>query len=367
MGRTQHFSPGWVSKPGDTIVDALRERNLSLIEFAKKMGESAEAVDALLDGRAAITIGTARRLHEILGASVEFWISRDFKYREGSSKREGKEIKQWVDDLPVGDMIRFGWLTPPPHPSEELAACLRFFGVPDIESWQKTYATLTDNVAYRTSRSLDSRPASVAAWLRRAAIEATALNCGDWNPDRFRESLTKARALTRQKDPSRFIPRLQRICADSGVAVVVVRAPAGCRASGATQFLDDNKPLLVLSGRYLTDDQFWFTFFHEAGHLLLHGHRRLILEGLGSNAEIEEQQANAFADALIVPTEHRRSFSQLRANARQIIRFARNIGVSPGLLVGQLQHRGVLRPNQLNGMKRRFTWTDAELVSREKA
>jgi HTH-type transcriptional regulator/antitoxin HigA len=367
MAKAQEFLPLWVSAPGETIADVLRERDLSLAEFARRMGEPMEAIAALLAGQVAITIGTARRLHEVLGASVEFWMTRDFQYREDTGKGEAVEAKKWLSELPVGDMIKFGWLSPPPHPSEEVRACLQFFGVPDVRAWREAYARLDDAVAYRTSPSLDSRPASVATWLRRGVIEAEGLNCDVWKPEKFRESLTTIRTLTRAKDPRSFVSELQRRCAECGVAVVVIRAPAGCRASGATQFFREDRALLLLSSRHMADDQFWFTFFHEAGHLILHGHRELVLEGLDTTSAIEEEQANAFAGGVIVPSNFQEAFLRLRANAREVIRFARRIGVSPGVLVGQLQHRGILGPNQLNGLKRRFAWTERGLVSRERA
>src|SRR5262245_53695423 len=137
--------------------------------------------------------------------------------------------------------------------------------------YTSTYVGLQQIAAFRTSPSFDSQPSAVAAWLRQGEIETEAFDCNHWDPIRFRESLADIRSLTRQKEPRRFIPALQRCCAESGVAVAIVRAPKGCRASGATRFLTRHKALLMLSFRYLTDDQFWFTFFHEAGHLLLHG------------------------------------------------------------------------------------------------
>ena len=94
----------------------------------------------------------------------------------------------------------------------------------------------------------------------------------------FEADLPTIRRLTREKDPGQFIPRLKEACAARGVAVAIVRGPNGWRASGAARFLSPTKALIQLSFRYLSDDQFWFTFFHEAGHLLLHGKDLLFLE-----------------------------------------------------------------------------------------
>jgi plasmid maintenance system antidote protein VapI len=357
MPSTDEFRPNWSSAPGDTIADILRERHLSLLEFARRIGQSAGEATDLLEGRATITIGIARRLEEVLGASVEFWMSRDFQYRQDISRLHEID-EEWLSELPVGDMIRFGWLRPLPHPSDEMAACLRFFGVPSVSAWRRTYADLQGMVAFRTSRSFESRPAAVAAWLRQGEIASEGINCESWNAERFGKCLVQIRHLTRQKSPERFMPDLQKLCASGGVALAVVRAPNGCRASGATRFISPNKALMLLSFRYLSDDQFWFTFFHEAGHLILHGEKGFFLEGMESPGTTEEQEANEFAERVLVPVEFRKEALGLPLDSRKVLRFARRLGISPGILVGQLQHYGRVKQEHLNGLKRRFTWED---------
>jgi len=357
------FQPDWASSPGETIADILEECGLSLVAFAKSMRYTPSEATDLLQGRSTVTIAVARRLEQALGASVAFWMSRDFQYREDSMKLHADE-QDWLAELPVGDMVKFGWLTPVPHPSEEVAACLRFFDIPTVRAWRRTYARVQDVVAFKTSPTLDSRPAAVAAWLRQGEIAAGAIECGTWDARRFRESLAEIRSQTREKNPKRFIPALRARCAKHGVAVAVVRAPSGCRASGATRFLSIDKALLLLSFRYLTHDHFWFAFFHEAGHLLLHGRQRLFLEDTGAPPTAEEHEANEFAANILIPTEFHSALLSLPFNSREVIGFARHVGVAPGIVVGQLQHRKKLGQNQLNGLKRRFTWDSQAMANR---
>ena len=68
------------------------------------------------------------------------------------------------------------------------------------------------------------------------------------------------------------------LCAHAGVAVVFVQELPNTGISGSTQWLTPTKALVQLSLRYKTDDQLWFTFFHEAGHILAHGKRQVFLE-----------------------------------------------------------------------------------------
>ena len=350
------FRPNWASAPGDTIADIMDDLGLSVGEFAQRLGQTVEYAGDLLQGRATITIRTARELERILGGSVAFWIARDSQYREDVGRIHAAD-EEWLNELPISDMIKFGWLRPP-RPSEEVDACLRFFGVPSVAEWRHSYDSLAALVAFRTSPSFDSRPAAVAAWLRKGEIEGDNVVCAPWSPVGFSDSLQDIRHLTQEKDPSRFLPALRQICSASGVATAVVRAPTGCRASGATRFVSPDKALLLLSFRYLSDDQFWFTFFHEAAHLLLHGHEAVFLEGLDTQSTVQETEANEFAERILVPVEFKNALLALPADARAIIRFANRIGISPGIVVGQLQHRGRIPRHHFNRLKRRFRWND---------
>ena len=355
MPNVVEFRPDWVSPPGDTIQDILRERKLSISDFAKKVGSTEAEAAALLRGSARVTIALARQLTQTLGASVEFWMSREFHYRQERLRANATE-EDWIESLPIRDMVKFGWLGAIPKKTKEIAACLHFFDVPDLAAWRSRYSYLSQSAVFRTSPSFVSRPGALAVWLRQGEIEAKSIPCSPWNRDGFVESLSGIRGLTREKDPSKFIPILRKICSAHGVAVVALRAPTGCRASGATRFLLRDKALLLLSFRHLSDDQFWFTFFHEAGHLSLHGENSFFVEGATTVRSKEEDEADNFAEATLIPKTHIDALLSLPLNGREVMRFARMIGVSPGIVVGQLQHFKRIERYQLNNLKRRYTW-----------
>ena len=354
------FNPDWASPPGDTIKDVLNARHMSISDLAEQTGSNPDAIEKLIDGRSTITIALARHLAQALGCSSEFWMSRDYQYRQHEGKVRGASA-DWLSQIPMSDLVRFGWLTPSPHPAAEVNACLRFFDVPSVHVWHAKYDAILDSVNFRTSPSFDSWPAATAAWLRQGEIETARIKCASWNPEGFHRALSEARRFTRIKQPRIFLPKLQQLSAAHGVAVGVVRAPAGCRASGATRFQSDRKALLLLSVRHLTDDHFWYSFFHEAAHVLLHGNTRWILESPNLEVNDRERQANEFAEKILLPAHFRRDFSRLRGNSRDVIRFARRAGISPGIVVGQLQHRGHIEHSHLNRLKRRYKWQKVSL------
>ena len=107
--------------------------------------------------------------------------------------------------------------------------------------------------------------------------------CSAFDKPSFEAALVELRRLAREREPKRFLPELQRLCAQAGVAVVVAPAPAGCPVSGATKRLGINKALIILSLRGKFDDKLWFTYFHEAGHVVKHGKSLTFLNILGED------------------------------------------------------------------------------------
>jgi len=319
-----------------------------LDQIAEFMAEEAEEMS---DQELLEEAGEAARS---VGLHVEK-LKRTLGERTASARRE--QAAEWLSELPLKDMIKFGWLKlSSPSLDEKVSACLHFFDTPDVTAWRDRYRDVLEKAAFRTSPSFDSQPGAVAAWLRQGEIESGHIICKPWDSQRFQRELLNIRSLTRKKDPKHFVPELKARCAECGVAVVIVRAPTGCRASGATRFLSQTKSLLLLSFRYLSDDHFWFTFFHEGGHLVLHGKSALFLEAANMASTKEEQEANEFATRVLIPPEYQTELFRLRLDSYQVIRFARRIGISPGIVAGQLQYAGRIERNHLNHLKRRFKW-----------
>jgi HTH-type transcriptional regulator / antitoxin HigA len=318
------------------------------------LGVTTSDVKQILDGGVEIDAKLADRLHCTIGGSKHFWIEREQQYRQ-DLKRLDQE-KKWLKDIPWREMVSLGWLEDPKYKSQILHRCLEFFGVSSVGEWENVYCSFGPAAAFRTSATFASLEGPEAAWLRRSEIVAESIECDNWNPRAFRDELNSLRELTRQKSPSTFLNDLQKRCAKCGVAVVILRAPKGCRHSGATKFLSPQKAMLTLSFRHLSDDHFWFTFFHEAGHLLVHDKKFSFIEGPDTINSKEEEEANNFAARFLIPDQYRVEFQKLRSNRWEIVRFARKIGIAPGIVVGQLQHLGILQRQQMNFLKRRFRW-----------
>ena len=360
------YTPDYVSPPGETLYELLDERDMTQAELAERMGRPKKTISEIINAKAAITPETALQLERVLGVSASFWNNRERHYRESLARKEEQERLSnqvaWLDRIPVNDMIKQKWIQPHQDKVEQLREVLNFFGVASPEQWHELWSGAAQ-VYFRKSPAFQSDPGVVAAWLRRGEIEAAQIDCATYNAIKFEEALQQIRTLTVQP-PEIFQPQMVQLCAAAGVAVVFVPELPRTRTSGATRWLNSSKALIQLSLRYKTDDHLWFTFFHEAGHILRHGKRYgkqyVFLEFKGNQEDKEEEEANTFAADLLIPPDEWKRFLALGQKGRStagIRQFALEIGIAPGIVVGRLQHRDkVLPPNHCNDLKRKLEW-----------
>lgn len=357
------FMPRWASPPGDTIRNALEEQHLDEQSLAATLDFADEEFEAFLAGEIPLTIRRAELLSSAIGGSIGFWMARDGQYREDRSR---VIADAWAQQMPIKDMRKFGWIAADADDwIGQIDACLRFFGVTTPEAWETGHKALVKQTRFRSSQTYSADEFAVATWLRQCEVELSKVPCREWDREAFAALLPQLLPLTRERDPRRFVPALQAQCAEAGVAVGIVPAPHGCPVSGAARQLDSGRPSIALSARHRADDHLWFTFFHEAAHLVLHRSDALyvdVLEHDSGPTSAEEAEADEFAGSLLVPTEFRDRLARAKQSPRELKSIADEIGVGLGIVVGQLQHRGLVGYNtKLNRLKNRYVWSGTNL------
>lgn len=360
MTELSAFEPQWANSPGATILRMLERQRIPVADFAWELEMPHVDVDKLCKGRIGIDEDLASKLEKILGVSAEFWLLRDAQFRADARKLaeriSAQDANAWLRKLPTRDMKAFGWINDVDSVVEQVAQYLKFFNVSSVEHYERRVDNLVKKTKFKTTSAFRSDADALNAWLRYGEIQAQTIDCLPWNASKLRDLLPAMRKLTRQHDPAKFLPQLKSLCASAGVALVVARAPRGCRASGATMFLSQRKAMILLSFRHLSEDHFWFAFFHECAHLILHPSNLLVVEGETDDDDPLEVEANNFAEDVLIPPPWRQLLDTLKPNRNDIIRFSVRAGVSPGIVVGQLQHRGRISHGFLNYLKRRFVW-----------
>ena len=352
------YIPDYAVTPGEVLEHELDIRGMTQQELANRTGLTPKHIIAILKAKASITPDTAIKFERALGMPCDYWLNLEANYREVLARlAEEEQLAQdldWLKRVPVNAMAKLGWLNKHKDKKAQLVELLNFFGIAEVKQWQQMWPNLS--VAYRQHDKHEIFPEAVSAWLRQGERQAYGIACEAFDKSHFRKVLDQARDLTTE-DPDHFVPELRTLCAQAGVAVVFVPALPKTGISGATRWLNKDKALIQLSLRYKSDDHLWFTFFHEAGHILLHGKKEMFLEGANGLDPEKEQEANRFAETHLIPSKALTEFIAEGVFSKQrICEFAEEMGISPGIVVGQLQHRGLLDMKFCNDLKRRFKW-----------
>lgn len=350
---SQQVQQDWYSPPGDTISEHLTRARTSLSELSLQLGVSQIDCQLLLEGQFIIDEDLATTLSKVVGGTSTFWLTREEQYREDMHMVNLEFSARGVieKNLPIKKLQKLGWL----DDESTAESIFEFLRIDSPLRWQEQMSTALGQVAFRKTNKFKSDEYATFAWLRKCELDASKIECKEFDPELLQNALGELRRLTRLKHPSKFLAPLRDICAQAGVAVVVNKAPEGCRASGATRLLSGNRALLALTPRYKTDDQFWFSFFHEVGHLVLHQTKFALLEE--DQGGLFEQDADDFAQFALIPPQHKEELLSLKSRYKEIMVFARMVGVSVGVVVGQLQHAGILGYNQQNKLKRKLDWS----------
>jgi HTH-type transcriptional regulator / antitoxin HigA len=353
------YAPPTVSPPGATLEEALKERGMSQAELAERTGRPKKTVNEIVKGLAAITPETAIQFERVLGIPASFWNTRQQHYEESIAKAQSERkllgCVDWQKNFPVMQMVRLGWLPPAHSRIEKLENLLRFFRIGSPDEWEMTLVAPRMGTAFRESRAFQTNRFALSAWIRRGEIEASEMECNRFDREVFESSLREARGMIRSLAEG-FDEDLVRLCAKAGVAVVFVPLIKGVHAWGATRWLPGERAMILLSLRGKYEDIFWFSFFHEAAHLLLHGKKNVFVEEDGGERDGAERDADVFArDFLIQPSlwkafmEANQSFSPNRIKA-----FASEVEISPAIVVGRLQHEARIERSQLNELRRKM-------------
>ncbi|MDX9980597.1 MAG: ImmA/IrrE family metallo-endopeptidase [Lentisphaeria bacterium] len=334
--RTTTFEPDYAVAPGETLREVMESLGMSQADLARRTELTNMTVGRILRGEQPITYGTANRLELATGVPARLWNNLEMQYQEQKSKVEElarlEADLEWLKSIPTKELAERGEIPNQSEGPEQLRAALAFYGVSSVQAWHEIWDR--PKVAARRSACFDSRPGPASAWLRIGERKAQEVACEPYDRSRFQKALLAIRGLTRE-GPAVFEPRAKELCAAAGVALVLVKEMAKVPWNGATEWLSPTKEMILLSLRGKGEDKFWFSFFHEAGHVLLHGKKDLFIND-DSVDSLEEREANEFAGKTLFPGTARERIAKARS-ATVLRQIADDIGVSPGIVAGQFQ------------------------------
>lgn len=328
------FAPDWVLPPGASILELAEDRGWTQAELARRLGYSEKHISQLINGKVPITVDAAGRLERVLGSTMDFWLTLEANYQRHKARLEATERyagwTPWLDNLPLKDLMACGTIVKrrmdAKNKPELVEACLRFFGVASPDEWRVHYGGM--QMAFRRSRAEQCDVGAISAWLRLGEQQAEKLDSPEYDRERFQHALREIRGLTCET-PEIFEPKMRVLLRDAGVLLVFVPSIPRAHVSGVARWLSPTRPLIQLSLYGKTNDKFWFTFFHEAAHILLHANNKedkksIFLDdpNAARTADPREHEANTWAGDWLIPAQTAALLPSLRSKAA-VCEFAR--------------------------------------------
>ena len=359
---TNQFSPDYVVPPGWILEERLGAEGISHAEFARRCGRSPKLISEIVSGKAPLEPETALQFEKVLAVDASIWLRIESDYRLHRAREDEAETAaasaEWIKAFPIQELVKRGCFQHPESDIDAVSKLLAFFRVGSADAWTARYGLA--NVAYRHSPKFKSSETALATWLRLGEIEARDQACAEYNKSRFKYAVRTIRGLTREPIVE-ALPRTAGLCNEAGVALVLVRPLPKTALSGAARWLSPRKAVIQLTARHMTDDHLWFSFFHEAAHILLHSKKGVFVDEANGNDAEQEAEANDWASRTLIPESAWQQFvAKSPRSAQAVEEFADEQGVAPGIVVGMLQHKGLLPWTHLNKLKVRLSWKSQE-------
>lgn len=359
VNKQEKWRPNWATHPGQHLEEYLEVHGFKQAEFARVAGLTPKLVSEIINKKNPVTPETAIALERVLGLRAYIWTGLqanwDLFQAQKKARLAAKEQKSWLERFPIKDLKSRGVISSTGDEGTLLDEILKFFGVGKPEAYSSKLQALA--VHHRKSKSYESLPDHVFTWLTLGEREARSRELPSFDPDKFLNAVIKIRSLTRE-DPEVFEPEMVKLCHDAGVAVVFEKPIGRTCLFGSARWLDQERAIIQMSLRLKTNDHFWWTFFHECGHILAHRGKNFADD---KNAEGDgiEKEADAWAEKVLYGDE---GASPILANPPKteiaIRRLADSFKLHPGIVVGMLQHYRIISHAYCNNLKAAFEWKE---------
>ncbi|NLO68574.1 MAG: helix-turn-helix domain-containing protein [Bacteroidales bacterium] len=336
--------------PGATIKEQLIDRGMSQKEFAARMDMSEKHISRLINGGVQLTHEVALRLEMVLGIPAKFWNNLEAIYREKLVKANAENLMdadiQLMRKLPYNEMAKQNWVPATRRTQERVINLRKFFEVAHLGLLEQ--GSLASHVACRRLMLTEKSNYTLIAWIQKARLEARKMETKPINLKSLEAAIPQIREMTKMH-PEDFQPKLSKLLANSGIAIVFLPHFDGSFLHGAS-FTDGKKIVVGLTVRGKDADRFWFSLFHEISHIMQGDMAKID----GTNEE-DEDKADAFARQTLIPDQEFEIFVDEKNFGRaSIMRFADRLGIDAGIVVGRLQKEGYVKYNQHHDLKTRY-------------
>jgi HTH-type transcriptional regulator / antitoxin HigA len=350
------YEPDFAVPPGATLQETIDELGIDQRELADRTGLATKTLNQIIKGKAPLTQQTAMLLERVTNVPARIWNNLEAEYREQLARLEAREELandiHWLKQVPTKVLIERGYLEATQDKVILLEQTLSFFRVASVRAWRDGWCK--GQFSFRMSHQASELDCRLATWLRMAEKQAESIEVAPFNKQRYTDAIAEIREMTTEA-PAMFIPRMKEVFVHAGVALCLIPEIKGGKISGAAKWLSPHKAMIAVNLRGKMNDLFWFTLFHEAGHIMGDSKKETYIDVAYSD-DPREHAANKFARETLIPKAYDERLEQLRSRA-EIVQLANELRLASGIIVGRLQHDGIVKYSQHNDLKQKFDWS----------
>lgn len=324
--------------PGYYLKEVVDESGLTQEDFAKRLGTTPKNLSILIRGEQSLSIDIAAKLSRMLGTSVSYWLNMQQTYDELQAEfLSCEELKKEREVYKLLDYsyfkTNFGFPDLPRKIDEQIKCVREFLSVASLRVLEEknlavSFRSYSDNLTL-------SNIVNANVMVQIAINIALKTEAPKFNKKKFEEAV--AFALTQTENHAGFLPVIRKTFQEAGVVLVVLPNLKNSGINGATKKVD-GKILLMVNDRRHYADTFWFTMFHEIGHIM-NSDYGITFE---SNKNQIESNADLYAQRKLIPQEEYELFIKENQEFDEYIieKFAKKIKRDSGIVLGRLQNDG---------------------------
>lgn len=337
--------------PGYYIKELVEESGLTQADFAKRLDTTPKNLCKLINGEQSLSIDIAMKLARMQGSSVNYWLniqsSYDAMVAQFKSEEElinEREIFKKLDYKYFRD--NFGLPDIPRLIDEQIKQVREFLNVATLSVLTKRNMA----VSFRscTGDITEANTVKANIMVQIATNKALAIEAPKFNKKKFEKAVNYALTLT--QNHQEFYQLIKEAFLDAGVILIVLPNMPGSKTNGATKKIGENVMLMVNDRRQYADT-FWFTLFHEIGHIMNDDYGISFEEEEGDQEEAADRYAR---DMLIPPNDYQCFKAENKYSIKAIRAFASKINRDPGIVVGRLQKEKAIGFEDLNSLRYQY-------------
>ena len=348
--------------PGETIADVLEVRGITQAELAVRTGVTAAYVSKVISGKKDISAKFALSLEYALDVPKSFWLNLQANYdaellelskeltitdQERKVRDELKEVVKYLrkkGKIPVQEKLE-----------ESILSLRKVLGVSNLTN----LGEIAGAGAFRISQKISINPYILGAWIRLCQIAGENRSVEiKYDSSKVEELITEIKNIMLDIDANIQIA-LRDVMKKYGIDFSIMKNFTGAPVQGYLSQKKDDTYQMTLTIRGAYADIFWFSLFHELGHLVngdVGKNSKFLDDG---NDKEKEEKADIFAkDSLINPVDYSVFVGEQNFTIESIKRFSASQRVMPYIVIGRLQKEKRLRYDQYNEYKLRYKWVE---------